>query len=373
MRSSWRLGKILGVQVNIDPSWLVIFALITFSLGGAQFPKYYPDWPTWQHWLIGLAGSLLFFCSVLAHELTHSLVAIRQGEKVRNITLFLFGGVAQITEEPDRPAKEFTMAIAGPLSSLAIAVFFGICWLLFRNLSKPLAALGGWLAFINTVLALFNLIPGFPLDGGRVLRAIIWGIIGDLKKATRIASLTGQLVAFLLIVLGIFQIFAGRHLINGLWLIFIGWFLHSAAIRGYHQVVIREMLRDLHAEDLMSRDFEAVSGNLSLEQLVEDHILAKHQHTFVVLDNGRLKGIVSLKDIKKVPREQWSSTTVEMTMIPRDELTVLLPQDNGSLILQRIMAGKTEQLPVIESDRVIGIIHRSHILRRLKARMELGV
>lgn len=372
MRSSWRLGKILGVEVNIDPSWLVIFALITFTLGGSYFPQQYPDWPSGLHWLIGVVTSFLFFASVLAHELTHSLVAIRQGEKVRNITLFIFGGVAQITEEPDRPIKEFAMAIAGPISSLLIAVFFGLFWLLFRTISQPLAALGRYLAMINAILAVFNMIPGFPLDGGRVLRAIVWGITGNLKKATRVASLTGQGVAFLLILVGLRQVFAGGF-INGLWLIFIGWFLHSAAVRGYHQVVVREMLRGLRAEDLMTRDFETVPGGLSLQDLVDEYILGRHRHTFVVAEGGRLEGIVSLADIKKVARDQWSSTTVRQTMTPRERLEIISPEDDGYVVLQRLSGRDVGLLPVIEEDRVIGILHRSHILRRLKTRMELGI
>lgn len=372
MRSSWRLGKILGVEVNIDPSWLVIFALITFTLGSSYFPRQYPSWNPGMHWFIGLVTSFLFFGSVLAHELTHSLVAIRQGERVRNITLFIFGGVAQITEEPDRPAKEFTMAIAGPLSSLLVAAFFAIWWLVFQTISQPLAALGRYLAMINVILAVFNMVPGFPLDGGRVLRAIVWGITGNLKKATRVASLTGQGVAFLLIFIGLRQIFAGLF-VNGLWLIFIGWFLHSAAVRGYHQVLMREMLRGLRAEDLMTRDFETVSGDLSLQDLVEDHILGRHRHTFVVTDAGRLEGMVGLRDIKKVAREQWASTTIRQTMTPRKELEIIAPDDDGNVILQRLSEKDVGQLPVVENERVIGILQRGNILRRLRTRTELGI
>jgi Zn-dependent protease/CBS domain-containing protein len=372
MRSSWRRGKILGVEVNIDPSWLVIFALITFTLGGSYFPRQYPSWSPGLHWFIGLVTSFLFFGSVLAHELTHSLVAIRQGERVRNITLFIFGGVAQITEEPDRPAKEFTMAIAGPLSSLLIAAFFAIWWFVFQTISQPLAALGRYLAMINVILAVFNMAPGFPLDGGRVLRAIIWGITGNLKKATRVASLTGQGLAFLLIFIGLRQIFGGLF-VNGLWLIFIGWFLHSAAVRGYHQVLMREMLRGLRAEDLMTRDFETVTGDISLQDLVEDHILGRHRHTFVVTDAGRLEGMVGLGDIKKVVREQWASTTIRQAMTPRKELEIIAPDDDGNVILQRLSEKDVGQLPVVENEKVIGVLQRGNILRRLRTRTELGI
>jgi Zn-dependent protease/CBS domain-containing protein len=371
MRGSWRLGKILGVEVNIDPSWLVIFALFTFGAGRVYYPSRYPSWSPGLYWLIGLVTSFLVFGSVLAHELTHSLVAIRQGERVRNITLFIFGGVAQITEEPDRPAKEFQMAIVGPISSLMIAAFFGIWWFVFRTISQPLAALGRYVAIINTVLAVFNMAPGFPLDGGRVLRAIIWGITGNLKKATRVASLTGQGLAFLLIFIGLRQIFRGAW--EGFWLVFIGWFLHSAAVRGYHQVLMREMLRGLRAEDLMTRNFETVSGDLSLQDLVEGHILGRHRHTFVVADAGRLEGVVGLGDIKKVAREQWASTTIRQAMTPREDLEVLAPDDDGNVVLQRLSEKDVGQLPVVEKERVIGILHRRHILRQLRRRTGTGI
>lgn len=186
MRSIWRIGRIKGIDINIDPSWLIIFGLITFSLGGVYFPRVYPRWPHWLHLITGPITSILFFASVLGHELAHSLVAIRQGEKVRSITLFIFGGAAEITEEPDRPRKEFLVAIVGPLSSLGIALMFMGLWLLLRPINEPASAVARYLAFINIVLAIFNLIPGFPMDGGRVLRSIIWGITGNLRRATRL-------------------------------------------------------------------------------------------------------------------------------------------------------------------------------------------
>lgn len=371
MRLAWRIARIRGIQINIDPSWLVIFALVTFSLGGAYFPHLYPHWPRWVHWFTGLIGSVLLFGSVLAHELAHSLVAMKQGEKVRSITLFLFGGVAQITQEPANPRREFLMAIAGPLTSFAIALFFVGVWLAFRNLTQPVAALARHLSLINTVLGIFNLAPGFPLDGGRVLRSIIWAATKNLKTATRVASVAGQVIAFLLIGFGVWQIFRGP-LLNGFWFIFIGWFLHSAAVRGYRQVVVREMLGDLRAEDLMTRDFVAVSGDLSLDTLVDEYILRRRAHAFLVVDNGQLRGIVCLDDVKDVPRDRWQSTSVREIMTPEDELDFVSPQDDGNAVLARLNAKNVREIPVVEEKEVKGVVCRSDLMRTLQLRTELG-
>ncbi len=372
MRIAWRIGKIRGIQINIDPSWLIIFALVTFSLGGAYFPHQYPDWPRWLHWFTGLATSILLFASVLAHELAHSLVALKQGEKVRSITLFIFGGVAQIAEEPASPRREFLMAIAGPLTSLGIALFFFVVWLGSRNFSEPTAALARHLSLINTVLAIFNLAPGFPLDGGRVLRSIIWATTKNLRRATRLASLAGQVIAFLLIGFGVWQIFRGPML-NGFWFVFIGWFLHSAAVRGYRQVVVREMLGDLRAEDLMTRDFVAVSGDLSLATLVDEYILKRRAHAFLVIDSGQLRGIVCLGDVKDVPRDRWQSTSVKEIMTPEEQLDSVSPHDDGNVVLARLNAKNVREIPVVEDKQVKGVVCRSDLTRTLQLRTELGI
>ncbi len=371
MRASWRIGRVAGIEINIDPSWLIIFALVTFSLGGAYFPHQYPHWARWLHWLTGLTTSILLFGSVLAHELAHSLVAIRQGERVRSITLFIFGGVAQIAEEPGSARKEFLMAVAGPLTSLGIAAIFALLWLGFRGFSEPLAALARHLSLINAVLAVFNLAPGFPLDGGRVLRSIVWAVTKDLKRATRVASLAGQVIAFLLILFGVWQIFRGP-LLNGFWFIFIGWFLHSAAVRGYRQVVVREMLRDLRAEDLMTRDFTTVSSDLDLGTLVNEYILRRRAHAFLVMDNGQLRGIVCLDDVKNVPRSSWQSTSVREIMTPEDQLDFVTPEDDGNVVLARLNAKHVRQIPVIEEKKVKGVVCRSDLMRTLQLRTELG-
>jgi len=371
MKTTWRIGKIFGIDIKIDSSWLIIFALVIWTLAGTYFPEQYPHWPTWLHWTVGVITSILFFGSVLGHELAHSLVAIGQGEEVHSITLFIFGGVARITEEPDEPLKELLMAIVGPLFSLAIGMAFGVLWFLTRGLFQPLSALARYLAMINVTLALFNLIPGFPLDGGRVLRALIWGLSGNLKLATRLATWAGQGIAFLFMLVGTWQIFGGRWL-DGLWIIFIGWFLHSAATSGYRQVLVRETLEGVRAGDLMTADFVTVSGDLTLQQLVDEYVLRLREHSFPVADGGLLRGIICLHDVKTVPRERWPSTRVSEVMTPWAELETVSPGDDGSAVLARLNARDIRQLPVVEGERLIGLLRRSDVLRYLQVRTALG-
>jgi len=372
MRGTWRIAKIFGIDVNIDSSWLIVFVLITWTLAGSYFPAQYTGWDRWLYWTVGVATSVLFFASVLAHELAHSLVAIRQGEKVRSITLFIFGGVAQITEEPDRALKEFFMAIVGPLSSLAIALAFGVLWLAVRGFSESVGALARYLAMSNVLLAFFNLIPGFPLDGGRVLRAVIWGLSGNLRTATLVASSFGQGIALLFMLWGVWQVFSGAF-INGLWIAFIGWFLRNASVSGYRQVVIRDMLQDVRVEDLMSRDFEAVSPDLTIQQIVDDYVLRRRDHAYPVADGGHLRGIICLHDIKAVPRQRWASTLVGEVMTPWEKLATVSAEDDGNTVLTSMNIHNVGQLPVVEGDRVVGMLRRGDVIRFMQLRGELGI
>ena len=371
MKHSWRIGKIFGIDIKVDSSWLIIFILLSWVLSVTYFPQKFQDWPRPLYWFIGIITCLLLFASVLIHELAHSLVALKQGEKVRSITLFLLGGVAQITEEPKKPLREFTMALVGPIASLSVAFLFLIFSFILRGISEPLQASASYLATINTVLALFNLFPGFPMDGGRVLRSIIWKVTGNLKKATQIASRIGQGFAFFLIFVGILQIF--RANLFGLWLIFIGWFLHSAAVRGYHQVIVEAMLKGVRAEDLMTKNFETVTTGLSVQSLVDDYILKKRERVFLVSDQGSLKGIVCLEDVKSTPSEKWSMTKVGEIMTPKEKLEAVSPDTDGSQILNRITIKDIHQIPVMEGEKIAGIICRSDILRFIQLRSELGV
>jgi len=371
MRTRWRIGRLFGIEINVDSSWLIIFGLVTWSLARSYFPQQYPAWGAWLHWTVGVATSILFFASVLAHELAHSLVAIRQGEAVRGITLFIFGGVAEISEEPERPSKEFLMALVGPLSSLVIAAVFALLWLLTRNLVEPVGALARYLAMINGSLAFFNLIPGFPLDGGRVLRAVIWGVSDNLRLATRAASWIGQGVAFLFILAGIWQILGGAWL-NGLWIAFIGWFLNNAALTGYRQVVMRDVLGETRVENLKAPTFEAVSPSLTLQRLVDDYVMRRREHAYPVVEGDQLQGIICLHDVKAVPQERWSETQVSQVMTPWERMVTVSAGDDGNTVLSRLGTHDVHQLPVVEGRRLTGMVHRADVIRYLQLRAELG-
>jgi len=371
MKANIKLGRIWGIPIGLHNSWFLIFLLVTWSLAAGFFPAEYPNLPWAAYWVLGAVTSILFFGSVLVHELGHALLALRNKIPVRNITLFIFGGVAQIGREPPSPGAEFRIAIAGPLASLALAALFGGLWLLDQHIPY-LAAPSLWLARINLILAVFNLIPGFPLDGGRVLRAGIWRWTGSLHRATEIASFSGQLVAFGFIGFGIFSMIGGNFF-NGLWLIFIGWFLQNAAAASYAQSNVQQSLRDITVEQVMSRDCSLVSGQLPLNQLVEEQILGKGQRCFMVTENGHLRGLLTLRGITAVPREQWSQVKIEETMIPWEKLVRVERTTELLQALQTMDDANVNQAPVVEGDELVGILSREQVLHYLRTRAELGL
>lgn len=366
------LGKFFGISIKLHYSWFVIFILITWALATGYFPPSYPDWNTATYWGIGLATSLLFFCSVLAHELSHSVVAQAAGIPVKAITLFIFGGVSQISKEPGRPSVEFRMALAGPLSSLVLgAIFWGI-HLAAKGTSEPLAALTFWLAWINAVLAGFNLIPGFPMDGGRVLRAVIWWRTKNLRSATRIASTIGRVIGYLFIFGGIFWIFWGNW-INGLWLAFIGWFLENAAAGSYQQVAFQDVLRGHSVSEVMTRDCPGVPPKMTIDQLVHEFILGSGRRCFPVVEDSRLLGLITLNDVKGVPNEHRSSKSVQETMTPFARLKWVRPNDDLSDVLQMLTTEDINQVPVVENGNIVGMVARDSLLSFIRTRTELGI
>jgi Zn-dependent protease/CBS domain-containing protein len=366
---SVKLTTIRGIDVGVHYSWFIVFVLITVSLT-ARFASEHPQWTLVEHYGVGIATSLLFFGSILLHELAHSFVALAKGIPVRSITLFVFGGVAQIGREPDRPMSEFQIAIAGPLASALLAVGFGTVEYLAGDQFERLSALAGWLSSINLMLALFNLVPGFPLDGGRIFRAALWHVTGSLTKATRIAAGTGQGIGYALIFLGIWTGFSVNWF-SGLWLAFIGWFLMNAAQESVVQVSIRSALSGLTAEDVMSRDCPAVGRRMSLAELVRDHVLRTGQRCFTVTDGNRLEGLVTLHQIKAVPQERWAQVSVGEGMTPISQVRVVAP-DKPLLEVLRLLEGQdVNQVPVVAGDRLVGMITRDHLLRVLAAKMEL--
>jgi Zn-dependent protease len=371
MRNALSLGRVFGIELKLDYSWFIIFALVAWSLGGYYFPMTHPGWPTVLYWTMGVTTALLFFASVVAHELAHSFVSQAYGVPVRDITLFIFGGAAQITEEPRSARAEFLMALAGPVTSLVIAAFFGLVWLVSTPVSPPLHALAGWLGWINVALALFNMIPGFPLDGGRVFRAIVWAITGNLRRATQIATSLGRVVAYSFILWGIWQIFGGNW-VNGLWIAFIGWFLENAATASYRRVALQELLSGYTAREVMMTDCPHIPRGLTLDALVDEVVLPSGRRCFPVMEGDRVFGLLTLHLIKKVPRERWATTRVEEVMIPRAELKTVKPDDELTVVFDRMTAEDINQYPVMEDERLLGMVARDNVLAFLRTRTELG-
>lgn len=372
MRNALSLGRIFGVELKLDYSWFIVFALVVWSLTGYYFPMTHPGWPTAVYWVIGAITAVLFFASVVAHELAHSFVSQAQGVPVRDITLFIFGGAAQISEEPKSARDEFLMAVVGPVTSLVIAALFSLLWWVSRPISEPLHALAGWMAWINVALALFNLIPGFPLDGGRIFRALVWAITGNLRQATQIATGLGRVVAYGFIFWGVWQIFGGNWT-SGLWIAFIGWFLENAATASYRRVALQEMLAGHTAREVMMTDCPHIPPGLTLDVLVDQVVLPSGRRCFPVMEGDDVHGLLTLHLIKKVPREQWATTRVEDVMIPRDELKTVKPDDELTLVFDRMAAEDVNQFPVMENGRLLGMVTRGNVLAFLRARAELGL
>lgn len=284
---------------------------------------------------------------------------------MRNITLFIFGGVASMVEEPDSPGSEFLMAFAGPLSSFVLAAVFGLLRLAFGGLNEPLAALLRYLAYANAAVGVFNLVPGFPLDGGRLLRAILWVATDSLKRATQWASYAGQGVAFLLIFVGIWWSLQGR-LFNGLWLVFIGWFLNNAARASYRQLLFRDLLGQIEVRELMTTDYGQVEPTISIQELVDGYLWGSDRHAFLVVSDGQLRGLICLHDVRGVPRDEWEQITVGQSMTPLDHLATVAPGDGADQALSMLSSGDVRQLPVVEGVTLVGLLRRSDLLRYLE-------
>ncbi len=371
MKATFRLGKILGIQIGVHYSWLFIFILITWSLAATYYPANYPDFSTSTNWILGALSGLMLFVSVLAHELGHSVVAQRRGIPVKSITLFIFGGAASITKEADTPGAEFSMAITGPATSFLLAGIFWLIYIIVSDASQVIGAVAFYLATINAVLGVFNLVPGFPLDGGRVFRSILWAVTKDFRRATRIATGTGQGFAYFLIVGGIGVAFLFGFL-GGLWLALIGWFLSNAASASYRQTVITELLRKGRVKDIMTTDFKSVPPYISLQQALHDYLMQYNQRALPVVRGQKLEGLVTMTDIKRKPREQWPSVQVSEVMTVAGELKTVGPEDGLNNVIQLMQSGDLNQLPVISDQKLVGLISRSDLIRYLKFQQEIG-
>jgi Zn-dependent protease len=375
MPGSFRIGRIAGIDIEVNVSWIVILVLLTFSLAVSWFPATVPRQSTLIYWVLGFIAALLLFVSVLLHELAHSLVARARGLPVKRITLFIFGGVSDLEQEPQSPGVEFQIAIVGPLTSLVI----GAVTLVAGNLIGPnaplVAAVLTYLGVTNLLLGVFNLIPGFPLDGGRVLRAIIWRVTGSLRQATRAATLVGQVIAYLFILAGVFLFFRGDF-INGLWFGFIGWFLLQAAQAANSQVMLESVFKGVTVGQLMSPPPLTAPANISLQQLVDGYLLPLGARTIPVVrsDDQQLVGLMTLADIRHVPREQWPQTPVGQAMVPLERLHAVRPQQNLNDVLPLMTSRDVNQLPVVDdAGRLVGILSRDAILRYVEIRRGLGL
>jgi Zn-dependent protease/predicted transcriptional regulator len=373
-KSGFRIGSILGIPIYLHASWLLIFALITYSLG-TQFTQSHPQWTTTEHWTVGVLTSLLFFASVLFHELSHSVVAMHYKIRVASITLFLFGGIARIGREPSKAIQEFNIAIAGPISSYFLCAFFFGLTLIFPY-NDAFQALGQWLAWINLSVATFNLLPGFPLDGGRIFRAAVWGATKDFTRATRIAGASGRLVAYGLIMLGAWFAAARHDWQSGLWLACIGFYLQSAARDSIAQLAIRETLAGLRASDVMNNEVPTINRNTSLREYSAE-VLRTGRRFHLVVTEDRLVGMMNVQALNSVPRDEWDTNSVQAVMIPRERISWAAPEEPLLRLLERLLAADINQMPVVsvsgEDDaQVIGMVTRDSILRVMQTRAELG-
>lgn len=370
MKNSLRLIRIAGIDIGIHYSWILIFVLLSWSLAVGFFPTMYPEWDTTTSRITGVAAALLLFVSVLIHELAHSFVAKARGIPVSSITLFILGGVSNLEEEPEKPKVEFAMAIVGPLASLALA---GVCWGLLQlveNQQSPLAGLLSYLALINTVLAVFNLLPGFPLDGGRVLRSILWQKTGSLVRATNIAATVGRFMGWALIAFGLLQVFAGN--LGGLWLAFIGWFLSSAADASRRELTTRQQLSGVRVREVMTTNPTRISPDTTISELVGNVFRRQHSRAVPVCQNDQVVGIVTVTDVKELPRDKWEETPVRAIMT-REPLYSARPEDDLNTALRLITKHDINQVLVIDDKSCAGILTRADILNYLQLSQELGL
>lgn len=371
MASSFKIGRILGVDVGVHWSWTFIFLIVTWSFATGILDHFYPGWSDAQRWVAGALVAAVFFLSVLAHELSHALMSNRSGIPVRTITLFVFGGVANLTREPDRPGVEFRIAIVGPATSLALGALFAAGWAAARPFSAGLAGISANLALINTSLAVFNMLPGFPLDGGRVFRSIVWSRNHDRLRATRLASRVGEWIAYAVMGLGVVMTFFGG-LFSGIWFLLIGFFLRNASSSSYEQLLIESTLSGIAVRDVMRRELDTVPPDMSIEQLVHEGVMSKNARCFAVMAAGDFAGLVTLTDIRRIPRDEWPATSVYRAMTPATRLHTVAPSDNLTSVLMLMAEHDVNQLPVVQGRELVGMLDRGDLMRFIQVRRDLA-
>lgn len=367
---SIRLGKIFGIPLAVDYSWFLVLILFTWTFAADYYPSEFKNWSTTQYWVVGAITALMLFVSVLLHELGHSLTALRYKIPVRNITLFIFGGVSQISEEPVSALSEFWITIAGPIVSFVLAGIFTLLTFVTAAFT-PLLAIVKYLAYINVILGVFNLIPGFPLDGGGVLMSIVWGITRNRHRALLIASGVGSFVAYLFIIYGVFQLLAG-NLVNGLWIAFIGWFLVSASQGQIRQERIKTILAGHKVSEVMSQGYTIVQANTTLQSLMDDHILASSRRSYVVEEGEEVVGLLTLHHLRDIPKEQWATTTVAQVMVPCSQWKEIGLDTELWDAIEEMYRDGVNQLPVMTGSRIDGMLTREDIISYLRQLREPG-
>jgi Zn-dependent protease len=368
---TFRIGRFFGFEINVHWSWLFIFFLVTWTFADGILKEFYEDWTDSRRWVVGAAIALIFFLSILLHEVSHSILARRYGIPVTSITLFIFGGVSNLAKEPESARQEFLIAVVGPCTSLVIALLFAAGYLVLTPLDEGAGGVSANLAFINLAIGLFNLLPGFPLDGGRVLRSIFWAQKRNILSATRIASQVGQWVAYGIMAIGVMMVIF-VSLISGIWLVIIGNFLRVASAASYEQLFLDTVLKGIPASSVARQDYVTVSPDITLAQLVEEHVLAGHGRCFPVVVADQLLGIVTLTDLRRVPREEWATTSVYRAMTPFDKLRTASLRDDLPHVLAQMATGDINQVPLLEGKELIGLIHRGDVIRYIQMRQAIG-
>lgn len=363
------LGRILGIPIGLDYSWFLIFGLITWTMAVGYYPAEFKNWPVVQYWIVAAMTAVMLFVSILLHELGHSVVAMYYKIRVRSITLFIFGGISQIATEPTTATAQFWISIAGPAVSFALAGIFFLLQTIFTDL-VPLMALVKYLAFINIVIGLFNLIPGFPLDGGGIFRAVVWGITHNLRRATLIAANLGRFIAYFFIILGVWQMFSGNF-INGIWIAFIGWFLENAAMGQVRQLMIQDIMAGHRVSQAMNRQFTAIPADTSLQSLVDDHILGSGSRSFVVMKSNEAIGLLTLRHVKEISRSKWPTTTSAQAMIPIGRTKRVVPDAKLWTALKEMDRDGVNQLPVMVDGKIVGMLSREDVITFLRTLQEL--
>ncbi|MFY9814483.1 MAG: site-2 protease family protein [Dehalococcoidales bacterium] len=386
MRGSWRVGRIAGIEVGIHYTWLLALFIFTWLLGQG-FSTTYPGWYTYFYWIAGFLATFTLFLSVLIHELAHSLVARSRGLAVSSITLFILGGVSNLAQEPENPGVEFYMAIVGPLTSLALGFIFWVIWYFITktwvlpvfsvNIPANKQSLGlaitGFLAYTNIALAIFNLLPGFPLDGGRVFRSILWRATGNLYRATNIASVIGRVFGWGFIALGVvLAIFTQFGFLNGLWFVFLGWFLNSAADNSSLEVTLKEHLSGVPVEQIMEKDIESVRPDTTIDYLVQTIFVQKRKRAVPVAEGDNLVGVVTISDIKALPQERWTLTPV-LQVMHREPIHTVKPEDDLNTAMKLMAQYDLNQIPVLNQGKLVGMLTRADVINYLQLSQELHI